>query len=141
MFDIGYSELLLTAIVALLVLGPEKLPGAMRTTGLWVGRIRRSFDRIKQELEAEVGLRGRRPRRRHRRGTHMKQSILVAALLALATPAHAQLGGLLNKAQQVKDAKGKFDDLNVTEEALQAYSIDIYPDFRKLLAEESKDAA
>ena len=56
MFDIGYSELLLTAIVALLVLGPEKLPGAMRTTGLWVGRIRRSFDRIKQELEAEVGM-------------------------------------------------------------------------------------
>lgn len=56
MFDIGYSELLLTAIVALLVLGPERLPGAMRTTGLWVGRIRRSFDRIKQELEAEVGM-------------------------------------------------------------------------------------
>ena len=56
MFDIGYSELFLTAIVALIVLGPEKLPGAMRTTGLWVGRIRRSFDRIKQELEAEVGM-------------------------------------------------------------------------------------
>lgn len=56
MFDIGYSELLLTAIVALLVLGPEKLPGAMRTTGLWFGRIRRSFDRIKLELEAEVGM-------------------------------------------------------------------------------------
>ena len=46
----------------------------------------------------------------------MKQSILVAALLALASPAHAQLGGLLNKAQQVKDAKSKLDDLNVTEE-------------------------
>ena len=56
MFDIGYSELLLTAVVALLVLGPEKLPGAMRTTGLWVGRIRRSFERIKLELEAEVGM-------------------------------------------------------------------------------------
>ena len=46
----------------------------------------------------------------------MKQSILVAALLAVAVPAHAQLGGLLNKAQQVKDAKSKFDDLNVSEE-------------------------
>ncbi|MCU1381604.1 MAG: hypothetical protein JWL71_301 [Acidobacteria bacterium] len=46
----------------------------------------------------------------------MKQSILVAALLAFSAPAHAQLGGLLNKAQQVKDAKSKFDDLTVTED-------------------------
>ena len=46
----------------------------------------------------------------------MKQSIVLVGLLALAAPAHAQLGGLLNKAQQVKDAKSKFDDLNVTDE-------------------------
>ena len=46
----------------------------------------------------------------------MKQSILVAALLAIAVPADAQLGDLLNKAKQVQDAKNKFDDLNVTEE-------------------------
>jgi len=46
----------------------------------------------------------------------MRQSILVAAMLALAVPAHAQLGGLLNKAQKVADAKGKLDDLTVTEE-------------------------
>ena len=46
----------------------------------------------------------------------MKKPILLVAFLALAVPAHAQLGGLLNKAQQVKDAKGKFDDLNVTDE-------------------------
>jgi predicted Zn-dependent protease len=46
----------------------------------------------------------------------MKRSMLVVALLALAVPAHAQLGGLLNKAQKVADAKNKFDDLNVTDE-------------------------
>ena len=46
----------------------------------------------------------------------MKQSMIIVAMLALAVPAQAQLGGLLNKAQQVKDAKSKFDDLNVTEE-------------------------
>src|SRR5471030_1798764 len=44
----------------------------------------------------------------------MKQSLLIAAFLALAVPAHAQLGGLLNKAQQVKDAKSKFDELNIS---------------------------
>ena len=46
----------------------------------------------------------------------MKQSMIIVAMLALAVPAQAQLGGLLNKAQQVKDAKNKLDDLNVTEE-------------------------
>lgn len=56
MFEVGYSELLLIGIIALLVLGPDKLPGALRTTGLWIGRIRRSFDRIKLELEQEVGM-------------------------------------------------------------------------------------
>jgi len=46
----------------------------------------------------------------------MKQSMIVVALLALAAPAYAQLGGILNKAQKIQDAKGKFDDLNVSEE-------------------------
>src|SRR4051794_11649940 len=46
----------------------------------------------------------------------MKQSILLVAVLALAAPAHAQLGGLLNKAQQAKDAKDKVDGLNVSDE-------------------------
>lgn len=55
MFDVGYGELLLIAIVALLVLGPDKLPGALRTAGLWIGRMRRSFDRIRSEIEQEVG--------------------------------------------------------------------------------------
>ena len=46
----------------------------------------------------------------------MKQSMIVVALLALAAPAYAQLGGILNKAQKIQEAKGKLDDLNVTEE-------------------------
>ena len=55
MFDIGFSELLLVGLVALLVLGPERLPGAIRTTSLWVGRIKRSFQSIKAEVEREIG--------------------------------------------------------------------------------------
>ena len=38
MFDIGFSELLLIAIIGLLVLGPERLPTAIRTASLWLGR-------------------------------------------------------------------------------------------------------
>jgi sec-independent protein translocase protein TatB len=55
MFDIGFTELLLIGVVALVVLGPERLPGAVRTAGLWVGRAKRSFANIKAEVEREIG--------------------------------------------------------------------------------------
>jgi len=53
-FDIGFSELLLIAVVALVVLGPERLPKAARFTGLWVRRARNQWDSVKQELEREL---------------------------------------------------------------------------------------
>lgn len=55
MFEIGFSELLLVGLVALLVFGPERLPGAARTAGLWIGRLKRSFNAIKSEVEREIG--------------------------------------------------------------------------------------
>lgn len=54
MFDIGFAELLLLAVIGLLVLGPERLPGAMRTAATWVSRIRRSFNEVRTELEREL---------------------------------------------------------------------------------------
>jgi sec-independent protein translocase protein TatB len=54
MFDIGFSELLVIAILGLLVLGPEKLPGAARTLGLLVGRVRRTMNNFQDELERQV---------------------------------------------------------------------------------------
>ncbi|MNV35406.1 Sec-independent protein translocase protein TatB [compost metagenome] len=54
MFDIGFSELLLIAVVALVVLGPERLPKAARFAGLWVRRARNQWDSVKQELEREL---------------------------------------------------------------------------------------
>lgn len=55
MFDIGFAELLLIFIVGLLVLGPERLPAAIRTVSLWAGRIRRSFQGMKADIERELG--------------------------------------------------------------------------------------
>lgn len=55
MFDIGFPELLLISVVALLVIGPEKLPDTIRTVSLWVGRIQRSFRNLKREIETEIG--------------------------------------------------------------------------------------
>jgi sec-independent protein translocase protein TatB len=55
MFDPSFFELIVICVVALLVLGPDKLPGAIKTLGLWIGRLRRSFNNIKREIEQEVG--------------------------------------------------------------------------------------
>ena len=55
MFDIGFPELVLISIVALLILGPERLPEAVRTMTLWVGRLRRSYAKLRNEIENEIG--------------------------------------------------------------------------------------
>lgn len=54
MFDLGFSELLLIAVVALIVLGPERLPKAARFAGLWVRRARAQWYSVKSELEREL---------------------------------------------------------------------------------------
>ncbi|MBV0934444.1 Sec-independent protein translocase protein TatB [Marinobacterium weihaiense] len=54
MFDIGFFELLVVGVVALLVLGPERLPMAARTCGLWLGRVRRSLNSIQSEIREEL---------------------------------------------------------------------------------------
>jgi len=56
MFDIGFPELLLIAVIGLLVIGPKRLPEALRTMGLWIGRLRRSFSSVKAEIEKEIGM-------------------------------------------------------------------------------------
>ena len=60
MFDIGYTELLLIAVVALVVIGPKDLPQALRTAGRWIGQMRRisghfraGFDAMVREAELE----------------------------------------------------------------------------------------
>lgn len=54
MFDLGFTELLVIAMVALLVLGPERLPKAARFAGLWVRRGRAQWASVRSELEREL---------------------------------------------------------------------------------------
>lgn len=56
MFEIGFWELMLVGVIALLVLGPERLPSAARTAGLWVSRARRALISLRSEIEREVDL-------------------------------------------------------------------------------------
>jgi sec-independent protein translocase protein TatB len=56
MFDFGFSEVLLTSVIALIVLGPEKLPKAASQVGRWVGRARAMARQFREQLEEEVNL-------------------------------------------------------------------------------------
>jgi len=53
-FDIGFSELLVVFVVGLLILGPERLPHAAKTAGLWVRKIRRSINSVQREINAQL---------------------------------------------------------------------------------------
>ncbi len=54
MFDVGFWELAVIAVVALMVLGPERLPRAARTAGLWISKARRTVSTMKSEIEREL---------------------------------------------------------------------------------------
>ncbi|MDH0650058.1 Sec-independent protein translocase protein TatB [Pseudomonas sp. GD03858] len=56
MFEIGFTELLLVGIVALLVLGPERLPVAARTLGRGLGQARRALNALKAQVEREIDM-------------------------------------------------------------------------------------
>ncbi len=56
MFDIGFSELLIFGVIALIVLGPEKLPQAARTAGQWYAKVRRMIATLQSDIESELDL-------------------------------------------------------------------------------------
>lgn len=54
MFSIGFIELLVVAVVALLVIGPDRLPGAVRETAAWVDYFRRQFGALRREIQDQL---------------------------------------------------------------------------------------
>ena len=56
MFDFGFSELMVIGAVALVVLGPERLPMVARTAGEWLGKAQRLVQQVKSDIEREAEL-------------------------------------------------------------------------------------
>ena len=54
MFDIGFTEIVLVAVIGLLILGPERMPVAVRTVGMWVGKIKRTVGGVQKEIQDEL---------------------------------------------------------------------------------------
>lgn len=58
MFDIGFSELVAIGLIALIVLGPKRLPEVARTAGRWMGQLRRFVADVKQDIDREIHAEG-----------------------------------------------------------------------------------
>ena len=56
MFDVGFSEIMVIAVVALIVIGPERLPKAARTLGHLFGRLQRYVNDVKADINREMEL-------------------------------------------------------------------------------------
>lgn len=54
MFEVGFSELMMVGLVALIVIGPQKLPTVARVAGLWIGKTRQTVDQLKNEISLQL---------------------------------------------------------------------------------------
>jgi sec-independent protein translocase protein TatB len=104
MFDVGFWELTIIALVALIVIGPERLPKVARTAGLWLGRGRRFIATVKADIDKEI------------KAEELKEIIKKQA--ALANPVHEIVEETrkgLNEikqetAKQVKESQDALED-------------------------------
>ena len=133
MFDIGFPELMLVLVVALLVIGPSKLPETIRTVAFYVGRIRRSLTNLRNEIENEIG------------ADEIRQQLYNESIMDELNQAKGQVQDVINEANnatemaplsknsdqmlnrssgQALDKKGKAPepDPNLTDELPQAKS-------------------
>lgn len=106
MFDIGFAELLLIAVVGLLVIGPEQLPGTIRTISLWLGRLRRSFNEIKSDIEREIGADDIK-RQLHNETILKELEDTRAEINAIATDTEESVSESVNKALQAGEPDDK----------------------------------
>ena len=98
MFDVGFGELLLIAVVALVILGPERLPKAARFSGLWVRRARAQWYSVKAELERELEA------EELKRSLQETQASLRQAEASLREEAETARQGLEGMRREVEDA-------------------------------------
>lgn len=124
MFDIGFSELLLFGVIALIVLGPEKLPQAARTAGQWYAKIRRTVTTLQSEIEAELDLAETRKQMQEElakiRQTEAQMQQEIAAMRSnmqeLKQSAHTTTGATTanqSTSQASEAAAGAASDINI----------------------------
>ena len=120
MFDIGFFELTLIAIVALLVLGPERLPHAARMSGAFLAKIRRTIADLKVEISKEVEIQEMQERAHKLANQEPLQAVQEAIQEAIQKPAveietlksqvTQEIGTLNNEAAKTEQQALQADD-------------------------------
>ena len=77
MFDIGFTELMLIGIVALVVIGPERLPKVARTAGQWIGKLNRYVSQVKQDIDRDMKLEELRKMQQEMKDTAQRYEIMA----------------------------------------------------------------
>ena len=109
MFDVGFWELAIIAVIALLVIGPERLPKAARTAGLWVGRARRMVTDVKADIDREI--REGDLAELKKAGEELKKTQSAVESAGAQIIEDSQLGELKKTGEELKTAKGEFESV------------------------------
>jgi sec-independent protein translocase protein TatB len=109
-FDIGFTELMICLVVALVVIGPERLPETVRSVSLWVGRLKRSLRETRSEFERQIGA---DEIRRQLQNEEIMERIEKARIEMETT-----YNNILNETQQALDADDNKQPLTLTHEEL-----------------------
>jgi len=106
-FDVGFWELAIIAAIALLVIGPERLPKAARTVGLWVGRARRMVTDVKSDIDREI--RESDLAELKQAGEELKKAQSVVESSGTKLIQDSELGELKNAGEELKAAKNEVE--------------------------------
>ena len=109
MFDVGFWELAIIAAIALLVIGPERLPKAARTAGLWVGRARRMVTDVKADIDREIREGDLAELKKAGEELKKTQSALESAGAEIIED--SELGELKKTGEELKAAKSEFESV------------------------------
>lgn len=112
MLDIGFLELMLIGVVGLLVLGPERLPRAARTAGMWIGKIKRTVSGMQREISAQLEaeeLRQKLNEQQKKLDDSLKKAKLDVESIA-DSPSNAAPASQSDTEQRVAKASSRLDD-------------------------------
>jgi sec-independent protein translocase protein TatB len=104
MFDIGFTELLVIGVVALVVIGPERLPKVARTAGQWLGRLNRYVSQVKQDIDRDMRLEELRKMQQEMKDSAQKYEIMADEALHRVEDTVTQETGQISKVMQAMAA-------------------------------------
>ncbi len=104
MFDIAFSELLIIGVIALIVIGPERLPKVARTAGQWLGKLNRYVSQVKQDIDRDIKLDELRKMQQEMKDTVQRYEILAKEGARQVEETVAQETGQISKVMQAMSA-------------------------------------